>query len=907
MKKIFIITCVLIAGIGLLMAQNNTLDFDGTDDYIEVPDASSLNFGTGDFTISLWLKSTLSSDGILVEKIWDVVSSAGGNGWAIQLLSNGRFRFSLADTYEEDPIDFQSIGGNIWNDGKWHHLAIVVDRSSNVSFYIDGIADRVGDITSESGSLSNTYPLLIGANYNKNATKDSQFDGFIDEVHIWNDVRTQAEIRANMYHELVGTESNLVAYYNCNATSGTTLTDNSTNSNTGTLSNMTGSEWTTSSAYFGPKNCLDFDGTNDYVDLGSSTSLKPTTALSAEAWVYMNDWTPNERKKIIANTEDGGWALSVSSTETVELEIYNGTQYIKPNFDCSALSGWHHVAGVFDGSNTMLYVDGDLKSTVSMGASTIDYSTTTNSTLIGAEAGSGSTATGNYFSGKIDEVRIWNDARTASEIRKNMYKTLVGNESGLVAYYNFDNVSGTTLQDFSGNTNDGTLQNMDNADWVSSTAFNTWLNTNSSSWSTASNWSRGSSPVSTDNIGIYTYSGGTNVSLSGSPTVNNLLLGGSSSMTLSSAATINGNLILESNLDLNGQTITLGSSATLVEGTGLLSGTSGTITTTRTLNNIDENVAGLGAEITTSGNMGSTEITRSHTAPGSQAIKRKYYINPTNNSGLSATLVFHYDDSELNGQTESTLKLFKSADGSSWTEQASSINTTDNTMTLSSIDAFSYWTGAPTGSEEALPVELSSFTATNQNGNIALTWCTETETENQGYILEKLTIENGQLTIKDEEWATVADYLSDPALVGQGSTTESHTYQYLDDAVQSGVTYVYRLGDVDYNNKITWHKNVEIKVEAEEEKIPAEFGLEKAYPNPFNPSITLNYGLTEDAQTTLLIYNMRGQLVETLQNGNISAGNHSVIWQPMNISTGMYIVRLRSGNNTNMQKIVYVK
>ncbi len=89
--------------------------------------------------------------------------------------------------------------------------------------------------------------------------------------------------------------------------------------------------------------------------------------------------------------------------------------------------------------------------------------------------------------------------------------------------------------------------------------------------------------------------------------------------------------------------------------------------------------------------------------------------------------------------------------------------------------------------------------------------------------------------------------------------------------------------------------------------IPAEFGLQKAYPNPFNPEITLSYGLTKDAYTTLLIYDMRGQLIETLQSGNISAGNHSIIWQPINISTGMYIVRLQSNHNTSMQKIVYVK
>jgi hypothetical protein len=86
-----------------------------------------------------------------------------------------------------------------------------------------------------------------------------------------------------------------------------------------------------------------------------------------------------------------------------------------------------------------------------------------------------------------------------------MCKNLTGNEAGLIAYYTFDNTSGGMLQDFAYNDealNDGTLYNMDNAGWVSSSAFNTWLNTSSSSWSTASNWSNGV-PSSTGNVGIY--------------------------------------------------------------------------------------------------------------------------------------------------------------------------------------------------------------------------------------------------------------------------------------------------------------------------------------------------------------------------------------------------------------------
>lgn len=106
---------------------------------------------------------------------------------------------------------------------------------------------------------------------------------------------------------------------------------------------------------------------------------------------------------------------------------------------------------------------------------------------------------------------------------------------------------------------------------------------------------------------------------------------------------------------------------------------------------------------------------------------------------------------------------------------------------------------------------------------------------------------------------------------------------------------------------MTWHKTVEITVEAGDMQMPLEFGLHKAYPNPFNPSVTLNYGLQKDAQTTLRVFNMRGQLVETLVNENQNIGNYSVQWQPVNLSTGVYIVKLQSGNKVNLQKVVFVK
>ncbi|HPB01106.1 MAG TPA: T9SS type A sorting domain-containing protein [Candidatus Marinimicrobia bacterium] len=85
------------------------------------------------------------------------------------------------------------------------------------------------------------------------------------------------------------------------------------------------------------------------------------------------------------------------------------------------------------------------------------------------------------------------------------------------------------------------------------------------------------------------------------------------------------------------------------------------------------------------------------------------------------------------------------------------------------------------------------------------------------------------------------------------------------------------------------------------------FSLFPAYPNPFNPSVTIPYSLAEDGQMSLKVFNLRGELVEVLISNYTLKGTYSVTWQPQNISAGIYLVRLESGNKTNLQKVVFVK
>ncbi len=181
---------------------------------------------------------------------------------------------------------------------------------------------------------------------------------------------------------------------------------------------------------------------------------------------------------------------------------------------------------------------------------------------------------------------------------------------------------------------------------------------------------------------------------------NNVTINDSAGVVLTENINFSGVLqLLKGDLNLNGRVLTFLTSATLSETPGnTVTGNSGFIVTTRNLNAPSSlDVAGLGAVITTTSNLGLTEIKRGPSVQilpsGGQAIRRYYAIKPTNNSGLNATLVFRYDESELNGNNESTLALFKSTDaGASYVADGGIVNTVLNQITKTGIQNFARYT-----------------------------------------------------------------------------------------------------------------------------------------------------------------------------------------------------------------------
>jgi hypothetical protein len=130
----------------------------------------------------------------------------------------------------------------------WIHFAVTFEAGGDMSAYING--ELV--FTQAAGALpivSNTDPLIIGiAPWD---LSNFQFFGSMDEIRLWNVSHSQAEIQNYLHRELAGNEGGLVAYYNCNAGSGTTLADNSSNSNDGNMVNMGAANWVTSNAVVG--------------------------------------------------------------------------------------------------------------------------------------------------------------------------------------------------------------------------------------------------------------------------------------------------------------------------------------------------------------------------------------------------------------------------------------------------------------------------------------------------------------------------------------------------------------------------------------------------------------------------------------------------------------------------------
>jgi hypothetical protein len=209
------------------------------------------------------------------------------------------------------------------------------------------------------------------------------------------------------------TPSGLVAAYSFNEGSGTTVTDLSGNGHTGTIANAT---WTTAGKY---GNALSFNGTNAWVTINDAADLHLTTGMTLEAWVNSaatNNWRSAILKEGTGSLAYALYATAGSSNPPAGYVRVGGVDQDATGTSVLTTSVWTHLATTYDGSNLRLYVNGTLLKTTAV-SGTIVSST-------GALRIGGNSIWGEYFSGLIDEVRVYNRALSQTEIQADMGSAL---------------------------------------------------------------------------------------------------------------------------------------------------------------------------------------------------------------------------------------------------------------------------------------------------------------------------------------------------------------------------------------------------------------------------------------------------------------------------------------------------
>jgi hypothetical protein len=167
--------------------------FDGVDDRVNMADPASgaLDFGTGDFTVEAWVKTTVNGERAIVSKR----ASSTGPYWQLTVTDDSGRAGTIRVNVSDGAVTRELYGpARRVDDGAWHHVAAVFDRDVGTTVYVDGVSlATAGPVP---GDLSSTGPFLVGK-----STGYGYFQGDIDEVAVYPAAVAAARVQA---HHLAG-------------------------------------------------------------------------------------------------------------------------------------------------------------------------------------------------------------------------------------------------------------------------------------------------------------------------------------------------------------------------------------------------------------------------------------------------------------------------------------------------------------------------------------------------------------------------------------------------------------------------------------------------------------------------------------------------------------------------------
>ena len=489
--------------------ENCAYQFDAYLETIELPNQILDN--AMDITTSFWLKSDPSQDvGILTG-----ANSSNSNEYFFRLIG-GIIQTHINGDYFDGTI---TVNNNVW-----HNIIITRDATiGTVKLFVDGVLDSEVNLPPGSISISEGGLWLgndqdaLGGNWNYY----QQFLGKLDDFRFYDRVLTESEVQdvfslgnlcfANFFTDetniirdsqvqFTDTSSGIITTWEWDFNNdgiidsylqnpSYTYTQNGIYSVTQIVNDGTNTDVKTKVDYILVTDAtqsawsLQFDGTDDYVIIDHDDSQNIAT-YTLSAWIKLASL--NREGGIIAkgtfNDGDGTtnppYHFYVGDDNCLHLDYedinWDDYYYTSTNSVLS-IDQWHFVSVTRDENNDVInfYVDGILKDTFT---NTIDPATINQPAFIGiAPYGGGVFPNNNgatkYFDGVIDDVRIWNIARSATEIQTDMHNELTGSEQYLVAYYQMYERIGQIVHDLSTNGTNGYLGstvNPDNNDpiWV---------------------------------------------------------------------------------------------------------------------------------------------------------------------------------------------------------------------------------------------------------------------------------------------------------------------------------------------------------------------------------------------------------------------------------------------------------
>lgn len=198
--------------------------------------------------------------------------------------------------------------------------------------------------------------------------------------------------------------------------------------------------------------------------------------------------------------------------------------------------------------------------------------------------------------------------------------------------------------------------------------------------------------------------------------------------------------------------------------------------------------------------------------------------------------------------------------------------------------------GRSNTTNEPLPVELSSFSAIVLQKGVRLEWRTETEVKNYGFDVQR----NESIT-QSSGWSKIG------FVEGNGNSNSPKEYYFLDEHISSA-KYYYRLKQIDTDGKFSYSNAIEVQLD-----IPTKFELAQNFPNPFNPSTTIQYSLPKSGLVNLSIFNLLGEKVKELVNEQKEPGTYTVNFNASNLNSGLYFYKIETDGFIQTRKMMLLK